>query len=335
MNVTPSSTGSIRSAAVPVHSGIAPESAVSWAAILAGAAGAAALSLTLLILGVGLGLSSVSPWSYEGVSRETFGWATIGWISFTSIAASGLGGYLAGRLRTRWVDVHRDEAYFRDTAHGFLSWAVATILTAALLTSAIGSILGTGAKVATAGASAAATTTGLAAAGATGLSSSEAPTDQLDYWVDRLLRRDSSQTSRRDVAPAPSPESSDQTATPPSTASATETPRRRGNDLRSEIGHIVTNALAGDALDADDRQYIAQQVSEYTGLSAAEAEARVSAMDSGLRTSIEEAANTAKEAADEAREASAYASLWLFITLLMGAFVASLFATFGGRQRDQ
>lgn len=70
----------------------ASESAVSWGAIFAGAAAAAALSLILLILGVGLGLSSVSPWSFEGVSKETFGWSSIAWLTFTALAASGLGG---------------------------------------------------------------------------------------------------------------------------------------------------------------------------------------------------------------------------------------------------
>ena len=63
-------------------------------------------------------------------------------LTFTQLAASGMGGYLAGRLRTKWAGIHTDEVYFRDTAHGFLAWAVATLLTATLLTSAVGSILG-------------------------------------------------------------------------------------------------------------------------------------------------------------------------------------------------
>src|SRR6201996_841218 len=123
-------------------------SGVSWGAILAGSAGAAALSLILLILGVGLGLSSVSPFAGNGASATTFGVSTIAWLTFTQLAASGMGGYLAGRLRTRWAGTHTDEVYFRDTAHGFLAWAIATLVTAAMLTSAIGSILGTSASAA-------------------------------------------------------------------------------------------------------------------------------------------------------------------------------------------
>ncbi len=121
-------------------------SGVAWGAIFAGAVGAASLSLVLLLLGTGLGLSTISPWASQGASATAIGVATILWITFTQLAASGAGGYLAGRLRTKWAGVHTDEVYFRDTAHGFLAWAVATLLTAALLTSAVGSIVGAGAQ---------------------------------------------------------------------------------------------------------------------------------------------------------------------------------------------
>lgn len=117
-------------------------SAVSWGAIAAGAAAGAALSLILLILGVGLGLSAVSPFVNGGISAERLGMSTIIWLSITQLLSSALGGYLAGRLRTKWVDIHNDEVYFRDTAHGFLAWAVASLATAVLLTSVIGAILG-------------------------------------------------------------------------------------------------------------------------------------------------------------------------------------------------
>jgi hypothetical protein len=118
-------------------------SAVSWPAIFAGAVAAAALSLILLVLGIGLGLSVVSPWIPSAPSETAMAWTTIGWIFFTAFAASGLGGYIAGRMRVRWPSAQLDEVYFRDTAHGFLAWAVATLLTAAAFTGVIGSILGT------------------------------------------------------------------------------------------------------------------------------------------------------------------------------------------------
>lgn len=117
--------------------------AISWPAIFAGATASAALSLILLVLGMGLGLSALSPWTGIRGTTTAITASTIIWICLTAFAASGLGGYIAGRLRTRWPDARRDEVYFRDTAHGFLSWAVATLLTAAVLTSVIGAILGT------------------------------------------------------------------------------------------------------------------------------------------------------------------------------------------------
>jgi len=103
---------------------------VSWGAVLAGAAAAAALSFILLILGVGLGLSSVSPWSFNATA---IGASTIAWLAFMQLAASGIGGYMAGRLRVKWSDIHTDEVHFRDTAHGLLAWAVATLVTVAIL----------------------------------------------------------------------------------------------------------------------------------------------------------------------------------------------------------
>jgi hypothetical protein len=127
---------------LPASGLMSPSRSVSWPAIFAGATAAAALSLILLVLGMGLGFASLSPWASAGTTAERLTWATIGWMVFTALVASGFGGYMAGRLRDRWADVQLDEVYFRDTAHGFLAWAVATLLTAAVFTSVIGSILG-------------------------------------------------------------------------------------------------------------------------------------------------------------------------------------------------
>ena len=122
---------------------------VSWGAILAGAVAAAALSFVLLILGFGLGLSIVSPWDGRGVSAAAIGVTGILWITFTQIAASGLGGYLVGRLRTRWTDVQADEVYFRDTAHGLVTWSIATLLAAVVFTGSLATVVSGGAKAGT------------------------------------------------------------------------------------------------------------------------------------------------------------------------------------------
>src|SRR6202451_564970 len=120
----------------------ASASGVSWAAVIAGAFVAAALSLILLALGAGAGLSSISPWSGEGVSPSAVKIGALLWIALAEIVSAGIGGYIAGRLRTKWTGVHTDEVYFRDTAPGFLAWSVALVLTAAFLASAATSLMG-------------------------------------------------------------------------------------------------------------------------------------------------------------------------------------------------
>ncbi len=119
----------------------AHSSGVSWGAVAAGAFVAAALSLTLLALGAGFGLLSVSPWSNAPASSAVGAGAII-WLIVIQIAASGMGGYIAGRLRTKWVAIHSHEVYFRDTAHGFLVWAVAVVITAAFLGQAATAMVG-------------------------------------------------------------------------------------------------------------------------------------------------------------------------------------------------
>ena len=120
----------------------ASSSAVSWAAVLAGAFVAAAMSLTLLALGAGIGLSSLSPWSTAAMSEAVVTKGGIVFLIILEIIASAVGGYMAGRLRTKWVNVHTHEVYFRDTAHGFLTWAVSLVITAAFLASASAAMTG-------------------------------------------------------------------------------------------------------------------------------------------------------------------------------------------------
>ena len=288
--------------------------AVSWGAVLAGASGAAALSLILLILGTGLGLSSISPWAQSGISSAALGVSSIAWITFTQIAASGLGGYLAGRLRTQWIGTDVDEVYFRDTAHGFLTWAVASLVTAALLTSTVGAIIGAGVKAGAAVAGSAATVAASGAISATGgdAMSAELPARNsvTAYFVDGLFRKDFAGASAT-AATAP--------VAPP----------------RAEVARIMLNGASGEPLPAADSKYLAQLVAQHTGLAQADAEKRVNDTYVALQTKLRDAETAAKDVADKARKATAYTALWLFISLLIGAFMASLAGTFGGRQRDQ
>ena len=120
----------------------AQSSGVSWGAVLGGAFVAAASSLILLALGAGFGLAVVSPWSNVKTTASSLGTLSIGWLVFVEVVASALGGYLTGQLRTKWAVIHTDEVYFRDTANGFLAWAVALVVSATLLASAAASMAG-------------------------------------------------------------------------------------------------------------------------------------------------------------------------------------------------
>ena len=284
-------------------------SAVSWAAVFAGAGAAAALSLILLLLGTGLGLSSLSPWANDGASGKALGIGAILWVTFMQIAASALGGYMAGRLRTKWVDLRTDEIAFRDSAHGFLAWAAATLLTAALLTSTVSSIISGGVQAGASVAGGAASAATAAAAGGAAAAGSDAKSNgdggPMSYYIDSLFR------NPKGAKPGASSEA-------PTT----------------EVTRIFTNAVASGKLPQEDARYVGQVVAQRTGMSQAEAEKRVNETFSQVQAKKQELETAAREAADKARKASAAGSLWLFISLLIGAFVASLFGMYGGRQRD-
>lgn len=286
------------------------EGVVSWGAVFAGGVGAAAFALILLTLGTGLGLTAISPWSSGTSNARAFGFAAVVWVCVTSILTSGLGGYLAGRLRHRWLAVDIDEMHFRDTAHGFLSWAVATILTAAILTSAVSGIVRTGAQAAALTAS---TGSGLTMETMQrGNAAAALNTWPLGYFVDSLFRM-------------------------PAGVPATSTADASGRDglSRMETARILLNSAAtGDPLSPEDTAYLSQLVAQRTGLAPDAAQARVTATYTRLLQKISALDAAAKDAADKARKITIGASLWLFISLLMGAFSASLMATYGGRVRQ-
>ncbi|WP_192558358.1 hypothetical protein [Pseudomonas allokribbensis] len=274
-------------------------SGVSWGAIFAGAAAAAALSLILVLLGFGLGFSAVSPWAGEGVSAKGLGISTIVWLAATQIIASGLGGYIAGRLRVKWANMHGDEVYFRDTAHGFLAWCVATLVTATLVVGSVSSIVSGGvqAGASVAGGAASAMTQ------AAGTAAANTDSNQYGYFVDSLFRDDRPAAVSDDAA-------------------------------RGTVTRIFAQSLANGQLSPEDRTYLAQLVAQRTNLTQADAERRVDEIYARTQKAIADAKVKAQQAADTAAKVAAWTSLWMFIALLAGAFFASLSATFGGRRRD-
>jgi len=217
-------------AVTPVFTG---KSAVSWPAIFAGAVIATAATLILMVLGSGVGLASISPWSNHGVAVTTFAVTGAIWLILTQWISAGLGGYIAGRLRTRWVGTHTHEVFFRDTAHGLITWAVATVFVAILLSSSV----------------------------------------------------------------------------------------------KSGVG------AAGGVLEAD-RAHLVDQAAARAGVSQAEAQARVDAFIASLMQAPQ-APEKLKADADAARKAAAKTSIFLALSMLVGAFIASVAAALGGRLRDE
>lgn len=296
------------------------ESAVSWKAILAGTTASAAITLVLVAFGVGVGFSVVSPWSDQGISATTFTISAGIYLIVIAMLSSTIGGYLAGRLRSQWQTVHESERYFRDSAHGFVTWALATVVTAAVLGGATTAIIG-------------ATGAGLAAGTPAAVRSAAT-----DGYVDTLLRPAPGRTN----AAAPAAQSQTQAnqqaadqATSPVPAGQT-TPNLQGGQIaapaqprtavnRAEIGRILATGLTrtGSVSDAD-KSYLASVIAARTGLSQQDAEARVN-----------QTITQAKTAADAARKSARNFSFWLAFAMLAGALSAALAAIEGGNLRNR
>lgn len=275
-------------------------SGVSWGAVLGGAFVTAAMGLALLSLGAGLGFASASPWQDAGASGKAIGVGAMIWLVIVQIVSAGMGGYVAGRLRTKWATIHTDEVAFRDTAHGFIVWAVGVVIAAAILGSAATSAVGTTAEVA-------GTTLSGVASGAAGMAREAADSSGADpgaYFSDMLLRSDK-----------PAPE---------------------GNDAatRAELGRIMANAARTGELSQADRTYIAQVISARTGMSAQDAQKRVDDVVNQAKQARAKVEESARQAADAARKAAAALAFASFIAMLIGAFCSTYAATVGGRQRD-
>lgn len=272
-------------------------SAVSWGPVIAGAFVATVVTLILMLVGAGLGLTLVSPFPSESSSAGALSVYAAIWLVIVQWVSSGVGGYLAGRLRTKWVGVHTDEVFFRDTTHGFLSWAVATVIVVMFLSSAVSSIVSGTTRTLT---QAAATTTAVAADAA----ADNLPDLSTSYFTDALLR------------PA-----DPRAATPAAGSNEAAT---------AELSRILMRSAANGELSAGDRTYVEQLIAARTGLSEADAKARV---DTVLKE-IDDAKVAAQEAADTARKSAATTALLGALSLFIGAFIACASAALGGRQRD-
>lgn len=237
------------------------QSVVSWPAIFAGAVVALATTLIVLALGAGLGFAAASPWPGTAPSPTTFAVWTGIWLIVCQWLSAALGGYITGRLRTRWTAVHTHEVFFRDTAHGLVAWAVATAIVAVVALSATSSAVS-------------------AVSNAAG---------GISYATDTMLRTDRPATGD---SPA----------------------------VRAEIGRIL---MREGPVTADDRAYVVHVVARQTGVPDAVAQHRVDAAITSVR-----------QAADKARKVSSAIGFFTALSMLIGAFIASVAAAYAGRLRD-
>jgi hypothetical protein len=235
------------------------ESAVSWGAIAAGAVGGAALALLLIAFGAGLGLSAVSPWSDSGVSASTFRTGTGIYLVIVAVMSSAVGGYLAARLRSKWVGAHTQEVFFRDTAHGFVAWAFATLLSASALSS-VTAYLANG-----------------AAAGLGGVASQATRSvNPAEVYVDKLFRANAA------TQPASSSDAVNANAPAPNNTNL--------NPSRGEILRLWTTSFHDNQdFNAADKAYVAQVVAVRTGMSQADAEKRVNEVITEAKTATDNA----------------------------------------------
>jgi hypothetical protein len=232
-------------------------SGLSVRAIVSGAVAATALTLLLTALGAGLGLSSVSPWSDAGISTSTFKLASGIYLCCVAVMSSAFGGYLAARLRTKWIGIHNNEVFFRDTAHGFLAWAVATVLIGGALGGAI---------------------THIASGALTGIGSDTGQATQgvnpAQLYVDKLFRTDPAGSAG--TQPAANQQSNG--------ATQAEVLRLWTADFRE------TNDLS-----SADRTYVAQLVAARTGITQPDAEKRVNDVISEAKSSADRSRRTAAQ----------------------------------------
>jgi hypothetical protein len=272
---------------------------LEWGPVFAGAIAAAAISFLLLTFASAIGLSLTSPWPNAGARLWVVALA-LGWFAvLVQIGSFAAGGYLAGRMRSRWGESATEEGQFRDNAHGFMVWALGVLLGGLMLAWTAGAAVQTATQ-------ATATVAGGAASGAA--ANALRPTD---YAVDLLLRGEPNATVAKGAA-APAGQRDDV-------------------GLRAEAGRIFAASIRNREFTARDRDYLVRIVRDRTGVPEAEAQRRVdAAMIEARDLEIK-----VRQQADSARRAGVIAGLIAAVSLLIGCVAACMAAGLGGRHRDE
>lgn len=257
-------------------------SALCWRSVVAGSLVMLVTTLVLMMFGAGIGLSLVSPWESTAHKVTTFAIATGVSLIVTQWLAAGLGGYLIGRLRRGWRGVHTHEIFFRDTAHGFIAWCLATLIGSVFIASSLNSAKPT-----------------MSGAALSAVAHSESASD--DTYTDKILRPGPQALPSVDIAYA-----------------------------RREIGRLLAVRAGEVNLLKVDNDYLTDRTASLTGISLAKATTRISGVVAEI---IQD--NKRKQVAEAmASKATARLSFFLFFSMLIGAFIASVAAALGGSHRD-
>jgi hypothetical protein len=268
--------------------------------VLAGAVLAAAITFVLLAFGAAIGLSATSPWPNSGASAKVIASLAVFWAMAAQIGAFMVGGYVAGRMRSRWQETTEHDVEFRDGLHGGLVWAVGVVIGAALFLSAAGTAAKTGAQI---------------AGGATA-SVVASTNDPMDALLDTMMRP----MTVAQGAPTSTAAAGSATSTPGTTARARTA---GGEENRAEMSRILASSVTTGSLSTPNRAYLAQLVSQRAAISQQEAERRV-----------DEAFNAARQAADKARRAGILTGFVTAASLVLSLGAAWWAALRGGHHRD-
>lgn len=306
---------------------------VDWPAIFAGTVVAVAIGLLLTTFGAALGLSSITlDGSDQSSTLELV--LTALWMVLTLVAAYLAGGYIAGRMRRRSDASTDDEVTARDGINGLVVWALGTILSAMLLSSAVSVVANTAGNVVAGAGQAAGAVTQAAGTAISGVASGvvntagaalpdAAKNDPTEYLSNQLLR----------------PRQVDSTVADPA-------------ELAQQAASIIANVYRTGEVSEEDRVYLSSAVAARTDMNQTQAEARVDQIVTEVqdaRTQAAEAIETAKadaqkladdaeaaavEAARVARNAGIMTAFALAAAALIAAVAAFAGAVHGGRNRD-
>lgn len=299
-------------AAPAAADGASDRAYVDWAAVIGGSVIAVSIGILATSFGAALGLSSIS--AQKGEDTNTLGLVlSVLWIAISMVCSYAAGGYVAGRMRRRVDGAASSEVTVRDGMNGLIVWAVGVLLSAMVVSSAIGTTVSAVGNVASAAGNAAAQVAGGAVSAAGNMVPDAVKPDPMSFVTGSMLR------------PA---------AVNPSSA---------GSDAATaDAGSVLTNLMTTGEISDADRAYLVQLTAARTGLAPPDATARVDQAITAAKAAKDQAAETAKkaeqtarDAADTARQSAILTAFLLTAMALVSGVAAYVAAVRGGRHRDE